>query len=147
MDKDTMDKNTNVIELNESSDCLVFECFSEQNNKIFVLYDYYHKKYIIKGIKPLQDTFSFQCKNQDAIMSFIRTFFYHVDNVIILLHNYKQIPYEFNDIWVEYLNDISENNFYCGNTLNSFKLNFKENRTSNMLREQLNIIKNVYNKY
>jgi hypothetical protein len=142
-----MDKFTNVIESNETSDCLVLEIFSEHNKKIFVMYDYYHKTYIIKGIKPLQDNFSFQCKKKDTIMSFIETFFCHVENVIILLHNYKQFPYEFNDIWFEYLNDFTENNYYCGDTLSSNKYNLKEYTTSNVLKEHLNIIKNVFNKY
>lgn len=130
----------------EYSDCLVLEIFSDNYNKMFIIYDYYEKCYFIKGLNNLQNYFNFRCKHITNIRNFIELVFCYPKELTLLLHNYKQLPFECNDICFDSLNDLYENNPYFGETLVSKKIS-NNNVLFSCIEDQLKVLKGFYNKY
>jgi len=131
----------------ESTDCLVLEIYSDDYNKMFILYDYYEKSYLIKGLNNLSNDFSFRCNHVDDIYNFIEFMFHSQNQLSILLHNYKEIPYETKNIYFEFLNDVFDNNPYDCNILVSKTIDLKQFSSMELIKEQLRVCKNFYNKY
>lgn len=130
----------------EYSDCLALEIYSDASNKMFILYNYYDKSYFIKGLNNFQNYFNFRCKNIKDIRNFIKHIFCHSNELYLLIHNYKEFPYDCNDITFENLNDLCQTNPYAGDTLASKKFN-NDKILYKCVEEQLRVIRNVYNKY
>lgn len=132
--------------IEEHTDCLVLEIYSDASNKMFVLYDYYDKCYLLKGLNNFQNDFNFRCKHISDIRNFIDFIFCYSDELTLLVHNYKELPYEGRNISFEKLNDLYETNPYSGDTFVSKK--FSNNSILyTYIEEQLKVIKNFYNKY
>lgn len=131
----------------ENTDCLVLEIYSDESNKTFILYDFYKKNYIIKGLNNLQNYFSFRCKHSTDILNFINFMSINNNKVSILLHNYKNIPYEYDNIYFDLLNDISIDNPYSGNILVSKEINLGDYSSQVLIEDKLKILKNLYNIY
>jgi len=130
----------------EYTDCLVLEIYSDSSNKMYIVYDYYEKCYFIKGLNNFQNDFNFRCKYIRDIRNFIELIFCYQKELFLLIHNYKELPYECNTITFEGLNDTSNLNIYNGETLVSKE--FQNNGVLySYIEEQLRIIKNFYNKY
>lgn len=139
--------NEHIEEQNmEHTDCLVLEIYSDSSNKMFIIYDYYEKCYFIKGTKSFQNCFNFRCKHIGDICNFIELIFYYTSDLFLLIHNYKELPYDCNNITFDGLNNITETNLYYGQTLIS-----KEIKNNGMLhsyiKDQLRVIRNFYNIY
>ena len=130
----------------EYTDCLVLEIYSDSSNKMYIVYGYYEKCYFIKGLNNFQNEFNFRCKHIRDIRNFIELIFCYQKELFLLIHNYKELPYECNTITFEGLNDTSYTNIYNGATLVSKE--FQNNGVLySYIEEQLRIIKNFYNKY
>lgn len=132
---------------NESTDCLALEIYSDDCNKVFILYDFYDKTYIIKGVNNYSNYYNFRCRHINDIRNFIEFMFCYQNELTILLHNYKALPYDCSNIEFDYLNDIFENNPYNGNILVSKKMNLNNRIAFTIIEEQIKVIKNIYNKY
>ena len=61
-----------------------------------------------------------------------------VNELTVLLHNYKSLPYDCNDIEFECLNDFFNANPYDGNILVSKKMNLTNRICFTIIEEQLN---------
>lgn len=130
----------------EYTDCLVLEIYSNSSNKMFIVYDYYEKCYFIKGLNNIQNYYNFRCKHIRNICNFIELIFSYQDKLFLLMHNYKELPYNCNEITFEGLSDLSDTNLYSGETLVSKK--FENDSTLYFkIEEQLKVIKDLYNKY
>jgi hypothetical protein len=136
-----------MSEREESTDCLVVEIYSDDSNKVFIVYDYYDKSYVIKGLNNYQSHYSFRCRHINDIRNFIEFLFCYQNELTVLLHNYKSLPYDCNDIEFESLNDLFDTNPYEGNILVSKKMNLTNRICFTIIEEQLKVIKNIYNKY
>jgi hypothetical protein len=139
--------NYNSNESAEHTDCLVLEIYSDQSNKMFIFYDYYEKCFFIKGLNNFQNEFNFRCKQIGDIRNFIELIFCHNNNLFLLIHNYKELPYDCNDITFQGLNDIDYTNIYSGETLVSKDINNNNGVLRSYIEEQLKVIKNFYNDY
>lgn len=142
---------SNINEINEEqnfeyTDCLVLEVYSDSSNKMFILYDYHKKCFFIKGLNNFQNEFNFTCRYIDDIRNFIELIFCYPKKIFLLIHNYKEFPYDCNDITFEGLNDLNYTNLYSGETLVSKEF-VNNNVFYTCLQEQLSVIKNIYNKY
>jgi len=134
-------------EREEPTDCLVVEIYSDDSNKMFILYDFYDKSYVIKGLNNYHSYYNFRCRHINDIRNFIEFLFCYQNELTVLLHNYKSLPYDCNDIEFECLNDFFNANPYDGNILVSKKLNLTNRICFTIIEEQLKVIKNIYNKY
>lgn len=134
------------MEVTKHTDCLVLEVYSDAANKVFILYDLYEKSFFITGLNNFQNLFTFRCKHLRDIRNFIEFVFNYSSDITLLIHNYIDLPYNCDEISFENMDDLYETNLYSGNTLVS--KTFKNDCIFySHLEEQLNVIKNLYNKY